>query len=173
MNYIVPVILLLTLVWGLCKKVDVYGGFVCGAKKAVPLAVDIFPYLAAMFIMVNALRFSGVGAWIVSVLAPPFGLVGVPPEVVELMLLRPFSGSGSLAILSDVYARYGADSYVGRCASVIMGSSETVFYVAAVYRGETHRVGSAYRAVYQSCRRHLCVFTVPCDVIDFLLRSWI
>ncbi len=133
MNYIVPVILLLTLVWGLCKKVDVYGGFVCGAKKAVPLTVDIFPYLAAMFIMVNALRLSGVGAWIVSVLAPPFGLVGVPPEVVELMLLRPFSGSGSLAILSDVYARYGADSYVGRCASVIMGSSETVFYVAAVY----------------------------------------
>lgn len=133
MNYIVPVILLLTLVWGLCKKVDVYGGFVCGAKKAVPLAVDIFPYLAAMFIMVNALRLSGVGAWIVSVLAPPFGLVGVPPEVVELMLLRPFSGSGSLAILSDVYSRYGADSYVGRCASVIMGSSETVFYVAAVY----------------------------------------
>lgn len=133
MNYIVPVILLLTLVWGLCKKVDVYGGFVCGAKKAVPLAVDIFPYLAAMFIMVNALRLSGVGAWIVGVLAPPFGLVGVPPELVELMLLRPFSGSGSLAILSDVYARYGADSYVGRCASVIMGSSETVFYVAAVY----------------------------------------
>ena len=126
MNYIVPVILLLTLVCGLCKKVDVYGGFVCGAKKAVPLAVDIFPYLAAMFIMVNALRLSGVGAWIVSVLAPPFGLVGVPPEVVELMLLRPFSGSGSLAILS-------ADSYIGRCASVIMGSSETVFYVAAVY----------------------------------------
>lgn len=133
MNYIVPVILLLTLVWGLCKKVDVYGGFVCGAKKAVPLAVDIFPYLAAMFIMVNALRLSGVGAWIVGVFAPPFGLVGVPPEVVELMLLRPFSGSGSLAILSDVYTRYGADSYVGRCASVIMGSSETVFYVAAVY----------------------------------------
>ena len=66
-------------------------------------------------------------------LAPPFKLLGIPSEVVQLVLLRPFSGSGSLAILTDVYNTYGVDSYVGRCASVIMGSSETVFYVASVY----------------------------------------
>lgn len=137
MNYVVPVILVLTLVWGLVKKVDVYDGFVCGAKKAVPLAVGIFPYLAAMFLMVNALRASGVGQYVVRLLSPPFALVGVPSEVVELMLIRPFSGSGSLAILRDVLDKFGADSYVGRCASVISGSSETVFYVAAVYFADT------------------------------------
>lgn len=137
MNYVVPVILVLTLVWGLVKKVDVYDGFVCGAKKAVPLAVGIFPYLAAMFLMVNALRASGVGQYVVRLLSPPFALVGVPSEVVELMLIRPFSGSGSLAILRDVLDKFGVDSYVGRCASVISGSSETVFYVAAVYFADT------------------------------------
>lgn len=137
MNYIVPVILLAILVVGLVKKVNVYDGFVCGAKKALPLAINMFPYLAAVFVMTNLLHASGVGKHIVAFVAPPFRLVGIPSEVVELMLLRPFSGSGSLAVLSDVYARYGTDSYVGRCASVIMGSSETVFYVAAVYFAET------------------------------------
>lgn len=138
MSYIVPIILLAIPVVGLVKKVNVYDGFVCGAKKALPLAVSMFPYLAAVFVMTNLLQASGLGRRIVALAAPPFELVGVPSEVVELMLLRPFSGSGSLAILSDVYARYGTDSYVGRCASVIMGSSETVFYVAAVYFAETN-----------------------------------
>ncbi len=137
MNYIIPLIFIVTLVAGLIKKVNVYDGFVCGVKKALPLGIEIFPYLAAMFIMTNALRASGVGAYFVRLLSPPFNLVGIPSELVELMLLRPFSGSGSLAILSDVYSRYGTDSYIGRSASVIMGSSETVFYVAAVYFAQT------------------------------------
>ncbi|MDE7454938.1 MAG: spore maturation protein [Clostridia bacterium] len=133
MNYIVPVILILALVYGLIKRVNVYDSFVLGAKQSFGLSISIFPYLAAMFIMVNCLRASGLDKYILNVIAPPFSIVGVPREVVELMLLRPFSGSGSLAILTDVYKQYGVDSYVGRCASVIMGSSETVFYVASVY----------------------------------------
>lgn len=137
MSYIIPLIFIVTLVCGLAKRVNVYDGFVCGVKKALPLGIGIFPYLAAMFVMTNALHASGIGAYVVRFLSPPFSLVGIPSEVVELMLLRPFSGSGSLAILSDVYARYGTDSYIGRCASVIMGSSETVFYVAAVYFAQT------------------------------------
>ncbi len=133
MNYIVPILLVLVLVVGLCKKVNVYDSFVLGAKKSFDLSISIFPYLAAMFIMVNALHESGLDKYITKFFAPPFKLLGVPQEVVQLILLRPFSGSGSLAILTDVYNNYGVDSYVGRCASVIMGSSETVFYVASVY----------------------------------------
>ena len=133
MNYVVPVILILTLAYGLFKRVNVYDSFVLGAKQSFNLSLSIFPYLAATFIMVNALRASGLDEYVTKLLAPPFALLGVPSEVVELMLLRPFSGSGSLAILSDVYKQYGVDSYVARCASVIMGSSETVFYVASVY----------------------------------------
>lgn len=80
-----------------------------------------------MFITVNALQASGLEKYLTEFFAPPFRLLGIPEEVVKLVLLRPFSGSGSLAILTDVYKNYGVDSYVGRCASVIMGSSETVF----------------------------------------------
>ena len=133
MNYVVPILIIAVLVYGLIKRVNVYDSFVLGAKKSFNLSLSIFPYLAAIFIMVNALHASGVDVWITKVFAPPFKLLGVPEEVVQLVLLRPFSGSGSLAILTDVYNAYGVDSYVGRCASVIMGSSETVFYVASVY----------------------------------------
>ncbi len=133
MNYIVPVLLIVVLVYGLIKKVNVYDSFVLGAKQSFNLSLSIFPYLAATFIMVNALRASGLDKYVTSFLSPPFSLLGVPSEVVELMLLRPFSGSGSLAILTDVYKQYGVDSYISRCASCIYGSSETVFYVASVY----------------------------------------
>ena len=133
MNYVVPILLIAVLVTGLIKRVNVYDSFVLGAKKSFNLSLSIFPYLAAIFIMVNALHASGVDVYITQILAPPFKLLGIPSEVVQLVLLRPFSGSGSLAILTDVYNTYGVDSYVGRCASVIMGSSETVFYVASVY----------------------------------------
>lgn len=145
MNYVVPILLILTLAYGLFKRVNVYDSFVLGAKQSFELSLSIFPYLAATFIMVNALRASGLDAYVTRFLSPPFKLLGVPSEVVELMLLRPFSGSGSLAILSDVYKQYGTDSYVARCASVIMGSSETVFYVASVYFAGTKvkRTGAA------------------------------
>lgn len=133
MNYVVPILLIAVLVTGLFKRVNVYDGFVLGARKSFDLTLSVFPYLAAIFIMVNALHASGLDVYVTKLLSPPFRLLGVPEEVVQLVLLRPFSGSGSLAILTDVYKQYGTDSYVGRCASVIMGSSETVFYVASVY----------------------------------------
>ena len=133
MNYVVPILLIAVLVYGLIRRVNVYDSFVLGAKKSFNLSISIFPYLAAIFIMVNALHASGADVYVTKIFAPPFKLLGVPAEVVQLVLLRPFSGSGSLAILTDVYNTYGVDSYVGRCASVIMGSSETVFYVASVY----------------------------------------
>ncbi len=137
MNYVVPCLIVAVLVYGLVRRVPVYNAFVDGARKSFDLSLSIFPYLAAIFIMVNALHASGLDVYVTQVFAPPFQLLGVPSEVVQLVLLRPFTGSGSLAILSDVYAKYGADSYVGRCASVIMGSSETVFYVASVYFAKT------------------------------------
>lgn len=137
MNYAVPIILIIILAYGLIKRVNVYNSFVLGAKKSFDLSLSIFPYLAAMFVMVNALRASGLDTYLIRFFAPPFALLGIPNEVVQLLLLRPFSGSGSLAILADVYKQYGVDTYIGRCASVIMGSSETVFYVASVYFAET------------------------------------
>ena len=132
-----PVVIIAILLFGLTKRVDVYGNFVLGAKKALPLSVSIFPYLFAMFLMVNTLNKSTLGDYLVDAFAVPFSWVGVPSQLVHLILLRPFSGSGSLAILSDIYVQYGVDSYIGKAASVIMGSSETVFYISSVYFAQT------------------------------------
>ena len=137
MSYVVPVLIVVLFVYATVKRVNVYDSFVDGAKQSLPTAVGVFPYLFATFLMVNALRQSGVDKVIVNFVSPPFRLIGIPAEVLELLLIRPFSGSGSLAILSDVYQTYGVDSYVGKCASVIMGSSETVFYVSALYFSQT------------------------------------
>lgn len=135
--YIVPVLLLLVLIYSAFKKVDTYSCFCRGSKKSLDLVVNIFPFLIAIILMVELLK--NCGAWnaISNFLAPFFNIFGIPKEVVGLVLLKPFTGSGSLAILNDVYLTYGADSYISRCASVIMASSETVFYVSAVYFSKT------------------------------------
>ncbi len=137
MTYVVPFLIVFTLGFALVKRVKVYDSFVRGAKKSFELALSLFPCLAATFVMINVFSASGLDEIVVDFMQPFFRLLGIPREVVRLVLLRPFSGSGSLAILTDVYKTYGTDSYIGRCASVIMGSSETVFYVASVYFSQT------------------------------------
>ena len=137
MTYVLPLIIIFALIYAFVKKVKVYDCFVDGAKSSLSLTLSVFPYLVAMFIMVNLLRKSGLSVYLINVLAPPFALLGIPQELVELTLLRPFSGSGSLALLTQIFDIYGADSYVSRCASVMMGSTETVFYVSAVYFANT------------------------------------
>ncbi|MBQ7164510.1 MAG: spore maturation protein [Clostridia bacterium] len=131
--YILPVLFLILLVYARKRRVNIYDAFTEGAKGAIPLAVSLFPYLAAIFVMTGVFEKSGLSALLNSALAPVWKFLGVPEGVGPLILIKPFSGSGSLAVLSEVYAEYGADSYVSRCASVIFGSSETVFYVSAVY----------------------------------------
>ncbi len=137
MSYIIPVLIVFIIVYACAHRVNCYNSFVLGARCSLPTVVGILPYLMTMFVMVSLLRVSGLGSMLASVLAVPFGYIGVPAELVELVILRPFSGSGSVALLTDIYTQYGTDSYIGRCASVIMGSSETVLYVSAVYFGAT------------------------------------
>ena len=135
--YIMPVLILALLIYARVKKLETYGTFVKGAKGAFDLVLGIFPFIATIMIMVALLRASGIMDILVSVMAPVFSLFGIPPEVCELELLRPFAGSGSYMLLSDIFQQYGPDSYVSRCASVIMGSSETVFYISTVYFSKT------------------------------------
>ncbi len=116
---------------------NTYNIFVKGAKGAIELVVSIFPYIVAIMVSVALMRTSGLTDLLTRLVSPIFNFLGIPNQVSELVLLRPFTGSGSFALLNDIYSQYGPDSYISRCASVIMGSSETVFYVATVYFSQT------------------------------------
>ena len=132
-RYFIPVLFLIIFVFSIIKKVKPYDAFTLGAKSAIPFAVSIFPYLVSIFVLTELFEASGISNWLTQVLSPFFNLMGIPTELTKLVLIKPFSGSGSLAILTEIFTKYGTDSYLSRCACVIYGSSETVFYIAAVY----------------------------------------
>ena len=131
--YVIPIAVSVLFLFALIKRVKVYDCFIDGAKKSVPLVVEIFPFLAAVFIMCEVFDKSGVSNALIDLLAPFYGFLGVPKEVVPLTLIKPFSGSGSLAVLSEVLKKYGTDGYIGKLACVLFSSSETTFYVCSVY----------------------------------------
>lgn len=135
--YILPVLFIFLFIYCWVKKVNTYDNFVIGVKGAIPLVVSIFPYIATIMIAVSLLRVSGITSFLSTYLSPIFSFLGIPPELCELILLRPFSGAGSYALFNDVISQHGADSYITRCASCIMGCSETIFYVATVYISQT------------------------------------
>lgn len=135
--YILPILFILLILYCIYKRINTYDTFVKGASGAIKLVIDIFPFIASIMIAVALLRASGITDWLTEILSPIFTALGVPPELTELVLLRPFTGSGSYALLDDVLSTYGADSYISRCACVIMGCSETIFYVATIYLSKT------------------------------------
>ena len=130
---IIPLLFIALFLYALIKRVKLYDAFTNGVKGAVPLVLSLFPYLAAILMLSELLEQSGVSAYITGFFAPVCKALGIPPELSKLLILKPFSGSGSTALLSEILAAHGADSYIGRCACVLYGSSETVFYISAVY----------------------------------------
>ncbi len=131
--YFIPILFLIILVFSIFKKVKPYDAFTEGAKAAVPFAVSVFPYLVSIFVLTELFEVSGLSNVFSNRLSPVFSIMGIPKELTKLVLIKPFSGSGALALLSEIFTNYGVDSYLARCACVIYGSSETVFYIAAVY----------------------------------------
>lgn len=136
-KYLIPVLLILLIVYGSMKKVNIYQSFCSGAKNSINLVYNVFPYICAIMLCVALFRLSGLSSLLVKMLSPLFSLLGIPTEVSELVLLRPFTGSGSVSILENIISKYGADNYISRCACCILSSSETVFYVSAIYFADT------------------------------------
>lgn len=137
-SYFIPILVFILLIYSFIKKIPAYSSFAEGAKSALKLCFDIFPYIAAIFICVQLFKTSGLSTLLSEFLAPAFNLIGIPKELCELILIRPFSGNASLALLTEIYECYGTDSYVARCASVIISSSDTVFYISALYFANTN-----------------------------------
>lgn len=130
---IIPLLFLILFIYALFRRVKLYDCFTEGVKGAVPLVVSLFPYLVSILILSELFEQSGLSARLTQALSPLFSFLGIPPEIGKLVLVKPFSGSGSTALLSEILVSFGADSYIGRCACVAYGSSETVFFVSAVY----------------------------------------
>ncbi len=133
MALIIPVIFIFVFLFAVIKKVSVYDCFTEGISEAVKFTVSLLPCLAAIFMMCALFEASGLSDMLTDFLSPAFGFLGIPKELTKLVLIKPFSGSGSLAYLNEIISTYGADSYIARCACVCFGSSETVFYISAVY----------------------------------------
>lgn len=131
----IPLIIAAFIAYAARKKVPVYESFVAGAKGGFEIAIKIIPYLVAMLVAIGIFRASGAMELLVKGLSPIAHAIGMPPEVLPLALLRPLSGSGSLGLMADIMKKYGPDSFIGILASTMYGSSETTFYVLAVYFG--------------------------------------
>lgn len=132
-DYIVPLIVAFTLIYGLCRGVDLYDALICGMRSGLRVCVQIFPAVLTMLVAISMLRESGAIALFSHALAPILRPLGIPEECLPLALLRPFSGSGALSVGASVIAQTGPDSTAGRIAAVMLGSSETSFYTIAVY----------------------------------------
>ncbi len=135
MNYILPGLILLLILYGLIKGTDVYSAFVEGAMEALPLIAKILPSLGAMMAMIALFRGSGAMDFVIRLLSPICQQIGMPEELLPLFVLRPFSGNGALALLQDVYNTCGVDSLQGFAASVMLGSTETIFFTVTLYFG--------------------------------------
>lgn len=128
-----PLLICCAMLLAALRGVDVYDAMVTGARRGLRTAVEILPALLALFPAVYLLRASGLPEAVSAFLAPTLRALGVPPETTVLMLLRPISGGAALSAASEIIARCGPDSLAGRTAAVMLGSSETTFYVVAVY----------------------------------------
>lgn len=133
MAYIIPAVFIAVLVYAAIKKVKLFDGFSDGVREAGKFTLSLLPTLATIFIMCELFELSGLSAALTNLLAPVTGFLGIPEELTKLILIKPLSGSGSLACFDEILKEHGADSYIARCAAVVYGSTETVFYISAVY----------------------------------------
>lgn len=145
--------------YGWLKGTDLFDAFLAGAKGGIDTAFGIIPALVALITAVGVFSASGALDIVTHSIAPLVQKVGVPAEVIPLALIRPISGSGALAVLNDILQKFGADSFIGRVAAVMQGSTETTFYTMAVYFG----------AVSVNNTRHTLPAAILADITGFLM----
>ena len=161
-SLVVPLLLALVAAYGLGKRVDVYAALTRGAADGLSVLLRIIPALVGLLTAASMFRASGAMEWLSGLFAPALDLLGIPPETAPLMLVRPGSGSGALAVGSELMAAYGPDSYTGRVAAVMLGSTETTFYTIAVYFGSVGITRTRYAVPAALCA----------DLTGFLAAAW-
>lgn len=134
-NLIIPIMVLFIIVYGIKHKVNVYDEFLNGATESFEMVLKIFPCLLAMILGINIFLKSGIVELLYNVINPVFKLINIPTQIFPMIIMRPISGTSTLAILNDLFKTYGPDSFIGRLASIIQGSTDTTFYVLTLYFG--------------------------------------
>lgn len=159
---LVPALLCFTACFASARGVDVYAALTSGAAEGLNVLLRILPSLVALLSAVCMLRASGALEALSALLAPLLSALGIPSEVAPLLFIRPISGSGALAVGSEIMQVYGVDSYIGRVAAVMLGSSETTFYTVAVYYGSAGITKTRYTIPAALCA----------DAVMFLASAW-
>ena len=134
-SWLLPLLLAAVAVCGLGRRIDIYAALTRGAEEGLRTLLRIVPALVGLLTAVSMFRASGAMGQLTALLSPLLTLLGIPPETAPLLLIRPMSGSGALAVGTELMTRFGPDSYIGRVAAVMLGSTETTFYTIAVYFG--------------------------------------
>ena len=136
-NYIsivsIPMVILIIVLVGMLEKKNVFDIFISGAKEGMEIVINIFPTLLGLFVAIGALRSSGILDLLINIISPILAYFNIPTEIMPLAILRPISGSGSIAVATDIMRKYGVDSLIGLMVATIMGSTETTLYTIAVY----------------------------------------
>ncbi|MBL5768313.1 spore maturation protein [Heyndrickxia sporothermodurans] len=133
--WIIPILIGFILIYSVMKKTPAYESFVDGGKEGIKIAVSIIPFLVGMLVAITVFRASGALDFFVQLLRPVLDFLGVPSEIVPLALIRPISGNAALGIMSDILKVHGPDTFIGKLASTIQGSTDTTLYVLTVYFG--------------------------------------
>lgn len=162
-DFAIPVLVGFVLLFGLVKKCEVYPAFTSGAEDGLKTAVKIIPQLVGLLVAIKVFNASGAMDFVAKLLSPVAKTIRFPKEALPFALLRPVSGSGSLAMATDLFGKYGADSFIGRVISVMMGSTETTFYTVAVYFG----------AVGVKNVRHTLLCALLADFLSMVLSTFI
>ena len=132
-NYFIPLVVIIIIIYGIYKKIDIFDTFILGVKEGMKLSINLFPTIFAMIIAITMITDSGIINYICNLIKPLFIKIAFPTEVIPLAILRPISGSSSIVVLNDILTRYGTDTLIGRLASVMQGSTDTTIYIISMY----------------------------------------
>jgi len=161
--WIVPLLLAAVLVAALRRRVNVYSEFAAGAADGLKLGLRLIPLIIGIYVAIGLFRESGALLWLSRLAAPALAVAGFPPDVLPLMLIRPFSHAAAMGVVADLLAQHGPDSFVGLLASIMQGSSETTFYVLTLYLGSVGIRNSRYAV-------QLCLLG---DLLGYFAALWI
>ncbi|MDR1392082.1 MAG: spore maturation protein [Clostridiales bacterium] len=159
----IPVVVFLIIIYGIKSRINLYENFIEGAKESLQSLFGIIPPIFGLIVAITMFEKSGAFSLVISFLKPITNFFRIPSEILPLILLKPVSGSGSISLVSEIFTKYGPDSFIGKIASVMLGSTETVFYTLAIYFG----------SIGIKNIRHAAKCAIFADIINVILSLYL